>query len=476
MCVKLSLNQIKGIVDTLPVGFYCGRQVPVELSEKQEMSSYSPQQDAIIISANQVSIGLEHCDTMEEATTIIRSNFYHELSHAILTPKTLKPSIAVNIVEDERIERLCKDSYYGVNFEESLLKINGGEEALKLPPTSPQEAFYRLVRFGIGDKKFVDKVNKLLNKYKSLHRNSSCGVSSYEEEIKRLYHEFTGEYDQEKEEQAYGEGEGAGSEKDGEDAVEGRAYGPGKGKESLHAASIRSIAEQILTANYNAEFHQKAEMLFNNYKKKNSRGGSISGYSGTMNTRSTGREDYRYFERPSPMRGGNPYGSLHLNLFIDTSGSFCGNDDATNEILHSLMLIERKNPNFSFDVVTTGEDEILLDRKARYIDSGGGNHLSKKIYRLFRQLQKPQVGNYNIILFDGDAYSNDCCETKDWYSRSEDGKGFGAFANNSCTIITDSSNKKYIQKYCANTHTIYTKNYVKELSENVLKALQRALI
>jgi hypothetical protein len=163
-------------------------------------------------------------------------------------------------------------------------------------------------------------------------------------------------------------------------------------------------------------------------------------------------------------------------LFIDTSGSFCGNDNATNAILYSLSLIERKNPNFSFDVVTMGPDEIILDKKARYIDSCGGNHLSKKIHRIYRKLQLPQTGNYNIVLFDGDAYSNDCRKNSDWYGDAELGKGFSAFANNSCTIISDSQNKEYIERYCPNTHTIYTRNYVKELNENVLKALQRALI
>ena len=85
--MKLTTNQLKGIVDTLPVGFYCGRQIPVELSEKEMMSSYNPIHDTIMISVLQLSVGIEGCENMAEATSLIRSNFYHELSHAILTPK-----------------------------------------------------------------------------------------------------------------------------------------------------------------------------------------------------------------------------------------------------------------------------------------------------------------------------------------------------------------------------------------------------
>lgn len=477
--MKLTTNQLKGIVDTLPVGFYCGRQIPVELTEKDMASSYNPIQDCITISASQLSTGLDMCENMKEANSLIRSNFYHELSHAILTPKEMVPTDAVNIFEDERIERLCKDSYYGVDFEAAKLKINGGEDVLKNPPANAHEAFYRLVRFGMGDKKYLDKVEDILRKYSRMDRNARSSVyNAYKEEIQELFHDYTGEYDQEKEESMYPSSDGDGEEKDGKEEGEGetRVYHPGHGEKIGSPISIKKIAEQVLGIRLNLDFHKKAEQLFENYRKKNNKGGSLSGYSGVLNPRTAGREDYRFFERPSPIRGGNPYGTLHLNLFIDTSGSFCGNDNATNEILHSLSLIERKNPNFSFDVVTMGEDEILLDKKARYIDSSGGNHLSKKIHRIYRKLQLPQTGNYNIILFDGDAYSNDCHTTSDWYGRGEYGKGFSAFANNSCTIITDEQNRKYIDRYCANTHTIYTRLYVKELYENVLKALQRALI
>lgn len=477
--MKLTTNQLKGIVDTLPVGFYCGRQIPVELSEKDMMSGYSPEHDTIMISAPQLSIGLEECETMKEATSLIRSNFYHELSHAILTPAGMRPTDVINIFEDERIERLCRDSYYGVDFEAAKLKINGGEKALEGPPANAQEAFYRLVRFGMGDKKFLDRVDRIINKYAHLDRNSgSYNFDPYVKEIQKLYYDYTGEYDQKREEKEYekdAEGEGEGKEVKGKER-KSRSYTPGKGDKKGPKIDIKNLAKKILERRLDLDFHKKAEQLFENYRKKNNKGGSLSGYSGVLNPRITGREDYRFFERPSPVRGGNPYGTLHLNLFIDTSGSFSGNDNATNAILYSLSLIERKNPNFSFDVITMGPDEIILDKKARYIDSYGGNHLSKKIHRIYRKLQLPQTGNYNIILFDGNAYSNDCSETSDWYGDSEKGKGFTAFANNSCTIITDSDNRKYIERYCPNTHTIYTRNYVKELNENVLKALQRALI
>ena len=90
-------------------------------------------------------------------------------------------------------------------------------------------------------------------------------------------------------------------------------------------------------------------------------------------------------------------------------------------------------------------------------------------------MQLPQTYNYNIVLFDGDAYSNDVykARVKKWLP---DGKGFQAFNNNNCMIISDPTNKKYVDKYAPTVKTIYTHNYVAELTDNVMKALQNALI
>ena len=127
-------------------------------------------------------------------------------------------------------------------------------------------------------------------------------------------------------------------------------------------------------------------------------------------------------------------------------------------------------------MVTVGPREVILPKENRYIESSGGNHISKKIYDIYRKLQLPQTYNYNIIMFDGDAYSNDVSRSEfgaDWISTK--GEGFKAFAHNNCTIISDPYNQKYIDEFCPSTRTIYTKDFVKTFTKNILDILQIAL-
>lgn len=76
-------------------------------------------------------------------------------------------------------------------------------------------------------------------------------------------------------------------------------------------------------------------------------------------------------------------------------------------------------------------------------------------------------------MFDGDAYSNDCEMPSD--VRLPDGKGFLAFSANNCTIITDHSNKEYIDKWCPTTRTIYTRNFCHEFFKNIQQIMALAL-
>lgn len=494
--------QVKAVTDTLPIGFYANRPISVTLDEKASASSYNPIKDVITISYRQLTEGINRIDE-KDFEMVIRSNFYHEVAHAMLTPKSMASTDIINIFEDERIERVTKNLFYGVNFTEAFEAISGGLAY----PTSPQHHFFNLVRHHYGEKKWLDRVDRIIKEYHTLNRNSDR-YWDYTDEIEKLYADYTKDFDAEKEKEkmqaegvggegeaepsdlevdAEGEGEGeSGSESD----KEGRkSKGTAKGKFvdepkdksknekgdrfELSAEMVKEMLTAIANSTFDDKFLTTASTLFENFRRKNSKGSALQGHSGVLNPRLADRPDYRMFERSTTARGNNSFGTFHLNLFIDTSGSFHSNDDATNQIIKSLILIERKNPNFTFDVITMGKEEKILPKEYRYISSSGGNHLSGEIFDIFAKVQLPQTYNYNIVLFDGDAYSNDV------YSpikkRLPDGKGFQAFAKNNCTIISDPSNQKYIEQYAPTTKVIYTRHYVKELNTNVLKALQTAL-
>ena len=494
--MKLTKVNAERITNTLPIGFYTGRNIPVTIEEKGEMSWYNPKEDTIGISLDQLSKGTEGIDDLMEFERMVRSNFYHEVSHAILTPQDMQPLPHRNIFEDERIERLLKDYYFGVDFKKSLYTING------YPPPKPEtleQWFFLLCRYGIGKPELLEKVAEIIERHKGQHRNSN--PCEYQWDIDELYEELKA--DMKADPEYYeniadklgegemptegdlkggsgdddGEGKGSGSGSDGEGTGDGERTGePAKGEGLSRGQILEQMKRMTEPRNpLDENLYNAMATLFENYKRKNKGGSALQAHSGVLNARLADRADYRMFERPSPCRGSNQFGSFHLNLFIDVSGSFHGNDNTVNNFLQVLDRIEQTNSMFTYDVITVGAPyrEEILPRHKREISSGGGNHLSKRIFEIFRKQQLPQTYNYNIVMFDGDAYSNDCEIPSD--IRLPDGKGFLAFAANNCTIITDYDNKEYIDKWCPTTRTIYTRKFCTEFFKNIQQIMALAL-
>ena len=472
--MKVSKHYVESVVRTLPIGYYIGRNVPVQIVEGAEMSSYNPKDDCIEISLDQVLTGFDKVAEGDYTTaeTLIRSNYYHEVSHAFLTPSEMRVNDIVNIFEDERIERLLDDYYYGVDFEKSLNAINDRT----VIPENAIQAFFALVRFHIGKPELVARVNEIINTHRQLHRNSgTSSIVKYVNDIESLFKDLCEDMGENVEEYmkmlAHADG-GEGEEKAPiESKVGDRVV---KGIKGLSATEVLARTEQEFRAKVpvDTKLVDTLSRLFENYKKKNSGGSSLQAYSGVLNPRLASRTDYRIFERVSSVRGNNSFGNFHLNLFIDISGSFSSNQETTNQIIRALQVIEEKNPMFSFDVITINFEVKLKDRKNRYIRCTGGNHMDKDIFDIFRKQQFPMTCNYNIVMFDGDAYSNDASRTHKWVPN---GYGFLAFAQNNCTIVTDPDNKRYINQYCPTTRTIYTHNYNDELVDNIISVLYQAL-
>ena len=203
-------------------------------------------------------------------------------------------------------------------------------------------------------------------------------------------------------------------------------------------------------------------MILNNFNKKNSRGSSINSYSGVFNPRLVARDDYRYFQHKTSVNGNNTFGTFHLNLFLDDSGSMQSNEEVINKLIYALLTIERTNPSFTFDVITCA-DRIEIADKTKGFSARGGTYLSKEIIPLYRKVQKPNTYNYNLILFDGyadtDAYAG--------------GNTFKVFDNNNCTIISDNSNSSNFKKI-QSAKIIISDRYTDELINNVYKTLQTA--
>ena len=486
--MNVPITMIKSIAEGLPIGLYAKRRIPVAIDEEEPTSYYNPVSDEIVISSKIIQEGLKHVHKKKDIEPAVRSMLYHEVSHSILTPNRMKMTDWMNIFEDERIETILGDYFLDVDFKKQVLHINGFKSLDEVPNPAPtaMAKFYSVVRFGIGEKKFVDEVDRIIKDYAKFNSSTYLWQTyRYIDEVKALYRAITGEeppteniitasvpFDADGEEDAEGENtaipsdvdEETEEEKSGDDAEGKPCHGR---KNPLKEKEIEKLIKSTFINNkyVDTKLTDELSMILENFSKKNNSGSALAGYSGTFNTRAVVREDYKYFERKASINGSNKFGTFHLNLFIDESGSFYRSETAMNTLLRSLTDIERKNPNFTLDVVFCGISERLVqDKRHRIFKADGGNRLDKKTYELYRKLQKPNTYNYTIACFDGDACSDG--------GRSD--HGFGAFDHNNCVIISDYDNERYIRNDVHSARVIYTRDYTNELIKNVVDALEKA--
>ena len=495
--------ETKAIADALPIGIYAKRRIRCSLREDENTSFYSPMTDEIIISYPQITCALKMTPEDEDKEVAIRSMLYHEVSHAVMTGWNGRVTDQFNIFEDERIETVLNDFYLDVDFAKQVYRINGiqSNDDLKAPKNA-LDAFYQLVRFHKGDADLLDRVKKLLVKYAPLSKtmlNLPSGDSwwDYNREINDLFNEVKKRFGEPPvSENDGGEGEDSdgsgksgdsGKSKDGKGKKDksGMTDGDGKKvaidvkdaiKKALEAGADGDMIEILKEMNslekvfsdgvapaYDDDLYKKFDVIISNFNKKNNSGASLTGYSGVFNPRSAGREDYRYFDRKATVNGTNKFGTFHLNLFLDNSGSFCDNAPIVNAVLGALVRLEKVNRNFSFDVVHCGVGEELITDKAKIgLTCDDGTKLDYDAIELYRKLQKPSTYNYNIVLYDGSCYDRNYNDA------------FKAFNHSNTTIISDISNREEIERYAPNAKQIITKRYTENLLNNIVDTLARA--
>lgn len=507
--MELSLARCEQILHTLPIGYYAGRRIEVTMDKEETTSFYSPMEDKIIVSYPVIKQSAKAIPAGADDERAVRSMLYHEVSHAILTPVNLRSSIPVNIFEDERIETLLRHYYHGVDFKQQLWDIHEG----KIPKaTKPEQAFFNAVRFGCAPQRILNSIQEIISKYKELNRTSprygKNGSTNYSDEIHDLYDEITKAFrknpddfnasspmqgkkgqkmDEIKQSQDSQSSNGTefsklknedGNGNNGEEGEENPFKGNPETSENelsreemkrMCGASLGTMPDlskaQIQKLD---DFQKNVETIIGNFNKKNSGGSGINAYSGVFNPRAVVRQDYRFFERAMTTQGNNRFGTCHLNLIIDCSGSYINNVPVTNGILKVLTDIERKNRNFSMDVCFINHEFHKCESpRERIMEAWGGNAIPQDMKQILLDLQKPQTCNYNIILFDGDAI----CNYGDTLEKSR--KRFDCFDMKQTTMITDPDNQNYIHDWTS-TKVIITTNYTEELIKHIQNALSIA--
>lgn len=482
--MKITFNEIEKILKTLPIGYYLKRNVDVALDPDTDCSYYVPMEDTIRISFKQLEGAFESIKKTENAEKIIRGMLYHEVSHAFITPKKLRMTSWMNTFEDERIESVLRHYYLNTNFGELVKLVNNfkGEK-----PADAKQAFYHLVRFRIGDKEWLRRLHNLIQKYRTLNRRSGTyEVSKYENDVRNFYENFmmwykmnhpeldeiksqsktpsTSSCESDEPDDEFDEETDETGNLESDTSDEESEY-----DESLSSEEIDNAMSDILNELVDKEMIESVQQILQRISKSTSKNGSaINAYSGVFDPRSVVRDDYKYFVQQNRIGHIKAFSKVHLNLFIDRSGSFKSSQDIVNKLLYSLRLFENSNPNFTFDLVTCGMGERLETKKDRIMECHGGNRLDSDVLDLFKKLQFAGQTNYNIVLFDGDAVIDyyDLSEKRDAY------KNFGAFNASNVTIISDYSNKTAIKQYAKSAKKIFTYKYADELCKNVMNALQ----
>lgn len=487
----ISKALVDSILKTLPIGYYIGRNVKVSL-EDCDCSYYNMMDDAIVISYNQL-VGTNIDETNPEPS--IRCMLYHEVSHAFLTPDNMRPTNVVNIFEDERIESLLRDYYKDVDFRQFVKDVNhyNNEE-----PKSADDMFYQIVRYRRGPASFLDRVHKIIVDFRSLSRINKYESYEYVTSIYRLYNDVVNFW---QEKQAKQNAQRQGQEQDGEQEQTNQPGEPENNKlkeaepqlnedediendvdlsnDSLNTEiekifkkheSMKDITSRIFAPvcdrYYSKDVQDEVNQILTSVKsttKNNST--AINAYSGIFNPRSVVRDDYKYFVQQNRAGHVKAYSKTHLNLFIDCSGSFRRNDYTVNKILYALTKFEKSNPNFSFDLIACGVGQRVLPKNERMMDSNGCNWLDKQIFSQFKAQQFPNTNNINIVLFDGDAFS-------DRYPTENDRARFKVFDTNNTILISDDENQRVINTYVKKAKVIITKDYVPELYKNVIQSLK----
>ena len=497
--MELSFARCKAILKTLPIGYYCGRKIPLEMSETESTSYYSPMEDKIVISYPIICKSLEKASSDYTDEIGVRSMLYHEISHVILTPDTLMENVSsmfqqvLNIFEDERIETILNNYYLDTNFKQQVYNINGQPDATT---TDPMKMFYQTVRMRFGTEELVKEVEDIIEKAKYINPTTTFwgndindySIYEYRHDIRELWEKFYNASNDKLEDiknnaKQFSNENNQSIKIDKNNIQHNQTKSTENSDDNINAENeengeladyIKKICGEVFNKNHNlnendiikiSNAHKEIERLISNFNKKNTHGSGYNAYSGIFNPRAINRNDYKYFERAANINGNNQFGTCHLTLWLDKSGSFYKNQDIVNSLLASLSEIERKNKNFNMDVVFMDEDlHVCKTVKERVMRCDAGNYLPETIKSTFNKMQKNNSYNYNIVLFDGDAW----CAT----SAAQGAERFKQFDNRNTCMITDPDNEVYLKrKPFQNARVIVTKNYTNELIDNVLKAL-----
>ena len=482
--------QLEEVLNEIPVAYYFGSPLTVKINDTASTSYIDFSNMNINISASQINSFINNDEADME---LIRSIVYHELSHALLTPKQAAGEVSwlglkfdiFNIFEDERIETLLKDYYLKINFKKLVFEINKTTpEAVNKKTFSdfktPEEAFYNIVRLDFKYKQYNDEVYEIIDNAKKINFNS-LNSYFYISQVRDLYNKIEAEFLLQNQDQEQDQNQDQEQDQNQDQEQEKPASGLEAIEDEEVKKAISNALDKIKTniTIYNPQTTaEEFKRVISKYKTESNKAGGIkTGYSGRLDARLFAKKQnqninpYDSFKRAGD--GGKKQSKIFIEFFQDCSGSYHRNEAVTNGIYKALRLFQKDNAaKFDFVVISSFDGQLTVGDVID-VRSGGGDEVPEKLPEKMQRLKSRNKLNatdadiyLKIALFDGDV----CC------SWSNSGCGFEYFNDRKAYIITDSDNRSYIEKYAPQCTAEYVDDdYPKHLKNTIIKLLERAL-
>lgn len=502
--MQVTYNQVKKILDTLPIGYYLGHAIPpVKLSKESDSTYINQITEEITVSFQNVQTMLQNAPDDIDVESVVRGLLYHEVSHAVLTPaiqffpgaigfdgndlcyafsqikreykKRFGRELSFsdckdffNIVEDERIETLLKDYYLNVDFRKNVVLLNGITDPEKeLENADLFRRIFLVCRYHVGKQEELDALKLLIKNFGEITNKSEAKrVRSYIDAIEELAMAVLMNVKTPTQKDDQKQSNNSRSRDGQQNATPSPVEISDLFKDNPYMKQAAGeIRDELKKASTNQEAARCADRLnriiTSAMNKRKMRSGAHTAYAGNIDPRLCANNDYRWFTKKSTTGNGKRFDKININLFCDNSGSFNDDEDNLNGLIATLLKLAEQNKDLTVTTTHINKSIRRGTKEDMFVHCFGGTMLDDSIKTIYPSLQKPNATNWNVVVFDG------------YCSKPEN---FAVFNHPNVIMVVDGSNRTTINTYCPQTRSkIITGDYAKEFEQTVLSLLEQAL-
>ena len=525
--MKPSVGYCQDVLKTLPVGYYLGHPVSLRLDPTGDSTYIELDCERVTVSYKNICTALENAPDDIDPEPIIRALLYHEISHALLTPRGLLSTAngdliykccaryknsadkvayirahvhdIINIFEDERIETTCHNYYMNVDFKRLLVLLNGDPK--NFMNRDPIGKFFALVRYRIGPKEQLDTVSSIIKQfYGETYMMQRC--ETYAKSIIKLFASMLPsdfQYQHNSNEQDNSSTQDAQDNSSTQDAQDNSSTQDGQNDDAENQTStapltddqIDAIAQaieeklkacpidigksqikevfKILSTNreaaaIRAQFERVIQTALNKHKAQSS--GSL-GYSGRIDPRSVANKDYRWFAKKTQGSSVKRFSKIQFNLFCDNSGSFASSRLKMNAVILALKELAAANHDIQVKVIRCGSGITVPDQDSPWLSCNSGSFFSENLPTIYKEAQRPDATNINLVVFDGEFRM---------LGNITESKAFGTFNHPNCIIVSDTDNEDAFNNYAPQARktfiaSCYANTFINQLLDQVGRLL-----